>query len=96
MTATIVLHLPAHRATALKLQPQEPEAARAYDRNIAGYLEFLKDEAQRAGYAVAADQKDFGPVFSIEEDDHASKRAAHAWLGNLPDIWNWMPAATPR
>jgi hypothetical protein len=94
MSATIVLHLPVHRATALKLQPREPDAARAYDRNIAGYIDFLQAEAQRAGYAVSTDQDDFGPVFSIEEDSHDSKLDAHGWLETQPDIWNWLPSAS--
>lgn len=91
--ATIVLHLPTHRATALTLQPREPDAAHAYDRNIAGYLAFLREEASHAGYAVSTDQQDFGPVFSIEERGHAQKREARAWLETVPDIWNWMPSA---
>ncbi|MDM4772219.1 hypothetical protein [Solimonas sp. SE-A11] len=96
MTTTIVVHLPAHRAMALKLQPQEPDAAAAYDQNIVGYMQFLKDQAQRAGHAVTADQQDFGPIFSIDESSHADKLAAHAWLESQPDIWNWMPSASIR
>lgn len=94
MTTTIVVHLPAHRATVLKLQPQEADAAAAYDQNIGGYIQFLKHEAQRAGHALIADQQDFGPVFSIDESSHANKLAAHTWLESQPDIWNWMPSAS--
>lgn len=93
MTTTIVFHLPVHRQTALKLADPGVTARQAYDRNIGGYIEFLRGEGQRAGFGVASDQRDDGPAFSIDEDDHRQKKAAHDWLETQPDIWNWMPRA---
>lgn len=91
--ATIVIHLPTHRETALKLQGPGRDIEQAYDRNIGGYVDYLREEAGRAGFRVETDQRAYGPVFSIDERDHERKKAAHAWFETLPDIWNWMPQA---
>jgi len=91
--ATIVIHLPTHRDTALKLQGPGRDIEAAYDRNIGAYVGYLQQEAQRAGFSVATDQRAYGPVFSIDELGHEQKKAAHAWFETLPDIWNWMPQA---
>lgn len=89
--ATITIHLPSHRRKSLKLQEPHPDAAEAYDANIGAYIRYLQDEAQRAGFTVDTDQRDLDQVYSIDEDDHESKKAAHDWLHSLPDIWNWIP-----
>lgn len=88
--ATITLHLAGYRARALKLQSDPREAEPAYDDNIEGYLQFLKQEAAKAGYALTTDHGELS-AYSIQAADHDAKRAAHDWLDTQPDIWNWMP-----
>ncbi|WP_028081831.1 hypothetical protein [Solimonas soli] len=91
--AIITIHLPTHRRTALKIEHDRPEAAIAYDGQIGAYLQFLKGEAQRAGFSIETDERDWGPLFSIDEMDHQAKKAAHDWLNTQPDFWNWIPSA---
>ena len=91
--AIITIHLPSHRRTTLKIEHDSHEAASAYDGQIHAYIQFLKSEAQAVGFRVEADERDWGPVFSIDETDHASKKAAHDWLNTQPDFWNWIPSA---
>lgn len=88
--ATITLHLPAYRARALQLQADPREAEPAYDENIEGYLQFLAQEAAKAGLVLATDHGELS-AYSIHAADHDAKRAAHDWLDTQPDIWNWMP-----
>lgn len=90
-TTTITIHLPAHRRAALKIERQARAAVDAYDANIGAYLDFLREGAHASGYELRTDRRDDGPVFSIDETDHAAKKAAHAWLEAQPDIWNWSP-----
>ncbi|MGB1559894.1 MAG: hypothetical protein ACPHN2_00200 [Sinimarinibacterium flocculans] len=90
---TVVINLPAHRRRALELVNEGLTAEQAYDKNIAGYIAFLKREGDDAGYAVQTHQDDQVSVFRIDERSHDEKKAAHAWLESLPDIWNWMPSA---
>lgn len=89
-TATITIHLPSHRSRALQIEQNTPEAIEAYDANIGDYIQFLKDEAAKQGYAIKADTSDLDAVYAIDSD-HAGKKAAHDWLDTQPDIWNWIP-----
>jgi hypothetical protein len=89
----ITLHLPAHRRAALKIERETAEAATAYDTHIQAYVAFLSAQAEKAGLKLDADQRDWGPIFSIAETDHASKKTAHDWLNTQPDFWNWIPSA---
>lgn len=89
--ANIIIHLPSHRRTALKIESETREAQDAYDSNIGDYVRFLQAEADKAGFVVSTDQSDVDAVFSIEESDHAQKKAAHDWLETQPDLWNWIP-----
>ncbi|MGH8446806.1 MAG: hypothetical protein ACREVL_16160 [Solimonas sp.] len=91
--AIITIHLPSHRRTTLKIEHDTREAQAAYDRQISAYIEFLKGEAQAAAFRVEADERDWGPVFSIDETNHDAKKAAHDWLNTQPDFWNWIPSA---
>lgn len=92
-TTRIALHLPAHRERALQIEGSSREAERAYDANIGGYIAFLREQARGAGFDLDADQRVAAAVFSIDETSHAQKKAAHDWLEQQPDIWNWMPSA---
>jgi hypothetical protein len=89
----ITIHLPSHRRATLKIERDTAEAAQAYDAQIAAYLAFLRSEGEKAGFGVDADERDWGPVFSIAETDHDGKKAAHDWLDTQPDFWNWIPSA---
>lgn len=89
----IAIHLPAHRERALQIESRSREAERAYDHNIGGYIEFLREQARLAGFDLDTDPLASGAVFSIHELNHAQKKAAHDWLEQQPDIWNWMPSA---
>ena len=91
--ALITIHLPTHRRTALKIERDMPEAAIAYDGQIGAYIDFLRREAERVNLHVDTDERDWGPIFSIAETDHAAKKAAHDWLNTQPDFWNWIPSA---
>lgn len=91
--AIITVHLPAHRRTALRIERDSAEAAAVYDGQIAAYLGFLRAEAARAGFGLETDERDWGPIFSIDENAHADKKAAHDWLNTQPDFWNWIPSA---
>lgn len=90
---TIVINLPAHRQRALELVNEGLVAEQAYDKNIGGYIEFLRQQAEGEGYVVQTSQDDQQPVFRLDEISHDDKKAAHDWLESLPDIWNWMPSA---
>ncbi len=87
---TITIHQKAYRERALTLQPDRHEAEAAYDENIHGYLDFLKAEAEKAGYALDTDHGATA-TYSIHAPDHDAKIRAHDWLATLPDIWNWIP-----
>lgn len=89
----ITIHLPSHRRTALKIEHDTAEAGQVYDAQISRYIAFLHKEGESAGFAVNADDRDWGPIFSITETDHADKKAAHDWLNTQPDFWNWIPSA---
>ncbi|NGY04714.1 hypothetical protein [Solimonas terrae] len=89
----ITVHLPSHRRTTLKIEHDSAEASQAYDAQIGGYLAFLRTEGRKAGFSVESDERDWGPIFSIAETDHAAKKAAHDWLNTQPDFWNWIPSA---
>lgn len=89
----ITIHLPSHRRTTLKIEQQTAEAEQVYDKQISGYVAFLRSEGERAGFAVESDDRDWGPIFSITETDHSDKKAAHDWLNTQPDFWNWIPSA---
>jgi hypothetical protein len=89
--ATITLHLPGYRARSLKMQTDHREAELAYDRQIGAFVEFLQREGARAGIRVDTDQRDHDAVFTIDAADRDRKKAAHDWLDQQPDIWNWMP-----
>lgn len=89
--ATIVIHLPAHRQKALQIERDTRDAREAYDRHIGAYIDFLRTGADAAGYALTTDGRSDVAAYSIAEDDHRSKQAAHDWLATQPDIWNWMP-----
>ncbi|WP_295683517.1 hypothetical protein [uncultured Nevskia sp.] len=87
---TITLHLNAYRERALSLQPERREAEEAYDANYRDYVNYLTDEAAKAGYALSTDHGD-STAYSIHAPSHDTKQAAHDWLATLPDIWNWIP-----
>lgn len=91
--ATIVIHLPAHRRVNLASEHDTRDAEQAYDQNIAGYVQFLQEQAALAGYDVRTDHADTGPILRIDECSHADKKGAYRWLNEQPDIWNWMPRA---
>lgn len=86
----IHVHLPAHRRRALELQTDHAEAERAYDTHIGAYLEYLQQEAEKAGYRLSRDTTERDGVFSYL-GDHEGKKAAHDWLQTVPDLWNWIP-----
>lgn len=91
--AQIIIHLPSHRRTTLQIERDTREAAETYDGQIGAYLEFLKQEARGVGFEVETDERDWGPIFTIDEVDHDAKKAAHDWLNTQPDFWNWLPSA---
>lgn len=89
--ATIIVHLPAHRRAALRIERDTREAAETYDAHIGAYIRYLQEEGREQGFNVTTDNQDVDAVFQIDERDHDAKKAAHDWLGTLPDIWNWIP-----
>ncbi len=89
--AIITLHLPSHRDRALQIESNTREAEEAYDANIGGYLRFLQEQAEQQDFVVKTDTREHPAIFSIDEQDHAAKTAAHGWLEEQPDIWNWIP-----
>lgn len=91
--ATITLHLPGYRERSLKMQTDRREAEIAYDHQIGAYLQFLQREGERADIRIDSDQRDLDPVYTIDAADRERKKAAHDWLEQQPDIWNWMPSA---
>jgi hypothetical protein len=90
-TTTVILHVPAHRRRALQIERDTAEAEQAYDEQIGAYVDFLRDEAEKAGYALVTDPRDADTPFGIEAPDGNAKRAVHDWLERQPDLWNWMP-----
>lgn len=89
--ASILFHLPAHRARSLTLQGDSAEAEHAYDHHINGYLDFLRQHAQDIGLSVDCDQLDGPAPFSIEAVTADDREAALRWLRTQPDLWNWIP-----
>ena len=89
--ATITIHLPSHRRKSLISEGDTAEAVEAYDSNIGAYIKFLKNEAIKPGLALNTDEQDLDAAYSISAADHATKTAAHDWLHEQPDLWNWIP-----
>lgn len=90
--ATITIHLPSHRRKSLKIEGDTLEAIEAYDANIADYIRFLKTEALKKSIDLRTDHKEeAGSSYSISALSHDDKTAAHDWLHEQPDLWNWIP-----
>jgi hypothetical protein len=89
--ATITIHLPSHRRKSLKTEGDTREAAEAYDGNIGDYVRFLQGEARKKGYALQTDEQEPDSAYSISATDHDTQSAAHDWLHQQPDLWNWIP-----
>ena len=87
--AIITIHLPTHRRDSLERYGAGDvvTVSQAYDRHIGDYVDFLKRQGRRDGFRVETDQHDLDPVFTIDERDHAQKKAAHDWIERLPDVW---------
>ena len=89
--AVITIHLPTHRRVALDAYGESPRrVGEVYDDHIGRYVEFLRAQGRAAGFRVETDQKNLDPVYSIDELDHEQKKAAHAWLREMPDLWEWL------
>lgn len=89
--ATITIHLPSHRHKSLMTEGETHEAIAAYDGNIGEYIRFLRGEAEKKGLTLKTDEQDLGSAYSISAADHGTKTAAHDWLHEQPDLWNWIP-----
>ena len=89
--ATITIHLPSHRRKSLKTEGDTQEAAEAYDSNIGAYIHFLRSEASKQKHALNTDEREMDNAYSISATDHNTKTAAHDWLDQQPDLWNWIP-----
>lgn len=89
--ASITIHLPSHRRKSLLIEHDTHEAVEAYDSNIGAYIRFLQTEAGKKGLALGTDEQDIDSTYSISATDHATKVAAHDWLHEQPDLWNWIP-----
>ena len=89
--AVITMHLPSHKRQALRMQTDKRWAELAYDKNIAQYIAYLREQGETQGFRVESDERDWDTVLSIDERSHDDKKAAYDWLQTLPDIWNWMP-----
>jgi len=55
------------------------------------YIHFLQAEAQKTLLALKTDEQDADSAYSISATDHDTNTAAHNWLDEQPDIWNWIP-----
>jgi hypothetical protein len=88
---TITIHLPSHRRKSLKTEGDTREAVEAYDSNIGDYIRFLQGEAHKSGLALNTDEQELDSTYSISASDHGTKTAAHDWLHEQPDLWNWIP-----
>lgn len=89
--ATITIHLPSHRRKSLKSEGETREAAEAYDSNIGAYIHYLQAEASKKNHRLKTDEQDLDSAYSISATDHSAKTAAHDWLHEQPDLWNWIP-----
>lgn len=92
--ATVILHEPEHRRRSIALQPSDPLAAPSYEHNARAYFEFLREEAGRSDFEFRTDPTDAKGLVRLE-GSHNEKIAAHRWLNEQPDIWNWIPAVGP-
>lgn len=90
-STTITIHLGSHRRKSLKTEGETPEAVQAYDHNIGDYIHFLKDLASGHGIELKTDQQELDNTYSINAGSHEAKIAAHDWLHDQPDLWNWIP-----
>jgi len=88
--ATITIHLPVHRRESLQRQGDTPLARGTYDERIGGYVDFLRNTGRSAGFRVQTDNRDLDFAYTIDENDHEQKKAAHDWLQAAPDIWEWI------
>lgn len=88
--AQITIHLSAHRHRSLTLQTEKREAEVAYDRHIAAYLDYLREEAAAAGYGLLISKGQSEEAITYQ-GSATEREAAHDWLHTLPDFWNWIP-----
>jgi len=89
--ATITIHLPTHRRASLKAYGESWRMLdEVYDGHISHYVDFLRRQGRDRGFRVRTDQRDVAPVYSIEERDRKEKKAAHEWLEEVPDLWEWL------
>lgn len=91
----IVIHQPEHRRRSIAVEP-DPLATQTYDHNAAAYFEFLACEGRKQGYDVTTDARDDVDAMLSLDATGDEKRALHDWFAQLPDIWNWIPAADER
>ena len=89
--ATITFHLPTHRRESIRAYGESWRMLdEVYDARIGHYMEFLRRQGRERGFDVRTDRNDVKPVYTIEERDHAQKKAAHEWLQGVPDLWEWL------
>lgn len=89
--ATITIHLPTHRREAIKAYGgSSRQVDDVYDRRIGHYVEYLRRQGRERGFQVETDQRDVDTPFTIDERDHEQKKAAHEWLKQVPDLWEWI------
>lgn len=89
--ATITIHLPSHRRKSLLSEGDTREAAQAYDSNIGAYIHYLQSEASKQQHTLNTDEQELDSAYSISATDRDAQTAAHDWLHEQPDLWNWIP-----
>lgn len=89
--AIITIHLPTHRRQSLAAYGEDPRrVGEVYDDHIGRYVAFLQEKARAEGFELRTDNKDLDPPYTIDERAHDDKKAAHAWLQGVPDLWEWI------
>lgn len=89
--ATITIHLPTHRRESLKAYGDSwRDIDQVYNSHIGHYVDFLRRQGRELGFQVRTDQRDLDAPFTIDERDRQQKKAAHEWLREVPDLWEWL------
>lgn len=89
--ATITIHLPTHRRQSIEAYGESWRMLdQVYNSNIGHYVDFLRRQGRERGFQVRTDQRDVDAPFTIEERDRQQKKAAHEWLREVPDLWEWI------
>lgn len=89
--AIITIHIPSHRRASLKAYGESWRMLdQVYDTHVGHYMDFLRRQGRDRGFKVRTDNKDVDPVFTIDERGRPEKKAAHQWLEEVPDLWEWL------